>query len=189
MTTNRSIKVYRVVAFIAAFVFGCASGAEETGSTAGKTFAWKSQNMHFYDAARFEDDTVKVQLEDAMVEGLEARGLRFVVSLESADLELSYVAVLENEATPAEVVAFLQANPDIAKLADEEHRFEEGMLYAKLVNRQGRGKVWDNTYRGLVALDMPGTPREERLHELMAEFLSTLPHWGTGHWGRTKPGY
>ena len=175
MARNRTVQVSRIMSLFVSLAIGYASGAEETGAAARETFAWKSQNMHFYDAARFGDDTVKEQLENAMVEGLEARGLRLVASLESADLEFSYVAALANAASPEEVAAFWQANPDIADLVDEAHRFEEGMLYAKLVDRRTRATAWENTYRGLVALDMPGAPRKERMQELMAEFLSTYP--------------
>jgi len=173
MAANQATQLSRLAALVVALAISCAGSAQETSSSADKTFAWENQNMHFYDAARFGDDTVKQQLETAIVAGLEERGLRFVSSIESADLELSYVAVLEDAATPEEVAVFWQANPDIAGMADEAHRFEEGMLYAKLVNRLSREKAWDNTYRGLVALDMPGAPREERMEELMAEFLST----------------
>lgn len=173
MSVNRSVQVSRIVLLVVALGFACASEAEEMGSGAGKTFAWESQNMHFYDAARFGDDTIKLQLEDAIVEGLEEKGLRFVDSIESADLELSYVAVLENVATAEEVAAFWQANPDIAGMFDETHRFEEGMLYAKLVHRETRGKTWENTYRGVVALDMPQAARRERLLESVTKFLST----------------
>jgi Domain of unknown function (DUF4136) len=172
-TKNRTAPIYRIMSLFVTLAIGYACSAGETASTAGKTFAWERHNMHFYDAARFGDDTVRQQLETAIVAGLEERGMRFVSSIESADLELSYVAVLKDAATPEEVTAFWQANPDIAGMADVEHRFERGMLYAKLVNRISREKVWDNTYRGLVALDMPGAPREERMNELMAKFLST----------------
>jgi len=161
------------MAFVVTFAIGYASGAEETGSAPGKTFAWESQNMHFYDASRFGDDTIKEQLETAIVAGLKQRGLRFVSSVESAELELSYVVVLENEATQEEVAAFRQANPNIVGPAEDMQKFEEGMLYAKLVNKGSGEKVWDNTYRGMTALDMPGAPRRERMDELITEFLST----------------
>lgn len=172
---NWSVQAARTTLFFLACVLACTSGAQESATTPGKTFAWESQNMHFYDSARFGDDTIKAQLEDALIAGLEAKGLRFVPSIESADLELSYVAVLENAATAQEVAAFFQANPEIAGDAGAADRFEEGMLYAKLVDRRSRAKAWENTYRGFVALDIPEAPRKERFEELTVEFFADYP--------------
>ena len=169
------LDVSRMLAFVAALAIGFTCGAEETDSTAGKSFAWVGQNMHFYDASRFGETPIREMLENGIVAGLEERGLRFVASLESADMELSYVAVLGNKATDEEITAFRQAHPDIAGLAEDPEEFEQGLLFAKLVDRRTREKVWENTYRGLVALDMPQAQRTERLNELIENFVSTYP--------------
>ncbi len=157
--TNRLTQISQIVLFVLALTIGTACGAQETGSTAAKTFAWVGQNMHFYDASRFGQTPIREMLENGIVAGLQDRGMRFVASLESADMELSYVAVLGNEASNEEIAAFRQANPEIAQLADDPKKFEQGMLYAKLVDRRTRDKVWDNTLRELIALDMPEASR------------------------------
>ena len=170
---NGTVQMSRIVIFVVTLATGYACVGEEHLPATGKTFAWVSQNVHFYDAARFANAPIKEQLENAIVVGLEARGLRFVASLDSADLGLSYIVVLENEATPKEIATFREAHPHIAALPNDPEKFEGGMLFAKLVNRQTRVKLWDNTYRGIVAFDMPAAPRRERMSEMVTSLLST----------------
>ena len=52
-----------------------------------------------------------------------------------ADLVLSYIAVLENEASEEEVAAFWAENPDILVPSEHPHKFERGMLFVKLAER------------------------------------------------------
>ena len=142
------------------------------GHGGARTFSWVSQNVHFYDAARFTNAPIREQLEAALIAAFEARGLKFVDSIEDADLGLSYVAVLQNAASDEEIASFRSAHPDIASLPNDPQQFESGMLFAKLVERHTRVKIWDNTYRGLVALDMPEAPRKQRMDELITFLLS-----------------
>jgi hypothetical protein len=172
LALNKAALLAAVIGLFAAFGVFTTATADEPGGATAATFAWETQNMHFYDAARFTDDSVRKQLEDTIVAEFESRGLKFVDSAESADFLLSYVAVLENAASAAEVVAFWNANPDVAKDANRPDEIEEGMLYAKLIERGSRTKVWENTYRGLVVLDMAEETRAERLPKLVHEFLS-----------------
>ncbi len=146
--------------------------AEEQLRATGKTFAWVQQNVHFYDAARFPDWNVKQNLESGIIAAFEAKGLKFVDSIEGADLGLSYIAVLENAATPTEIAEFREIHPHIAALPNDPQKFEGGMLFAKLVDQDTRVKVWDNTFRGMVALDMPEAPRQERMQEMITTLLS-----------------
>lgn len=140
----------------------------------GKTFALVATNVHFYDATRFENAPIKDQLEAALIAGLESKGLKYVDSGATADLELSYIAVLENAATDAEIATFRAAHPHIASLPNNPQQFEGGMVFAKLAYRDSRVKIWDNTYHGLVALDMPAEPRKVRMQEMIDSLLSTL---------------
>lgn len=148
--------------------------AEEHGAP-HRTFAWKAENMHFFDAPRFSNSPVKAMLEEALVEALTARGLTFVESAEGADLELSYVAALENQATVEEIAVFRASHPDIAALEEGPALFEQGVLFAKLAARGSGAIYWQSTYRGLAVLDMPDEERRRRLDELMEEFLVGLP--------------
>jgi hypothetical protein len=170
---NRKILISPLVMFFAVLAINSVGVAQEQVSRTGRTFAWVSQNVHFYDAARFPDWNVKEKLEDAIIAGFEKKGLNFTESLEAADFELSYIAVLENASTPTEIASFREAHPEIAALPNDPEKFEGGMLFAKLVNRHTRVKMWDNTYRGIVALDMPEAPRAKRVDEIVTELLST----------------
>ncbi|MGR9091338.1 MAG: hypothetical protein ACU85U_12235 [Gammaproteobacteria bacterium] len=161
------------ISFFAAIML-CAQNSIAEERAPGKTFAWLERNVHFYDAARFTNAPIKEQLEAALIAGLESKGLKFVDSFDSADLELSYIAVLENAATATEIATFRTAHPDIVSLPDNPKQFEGGMLFVKLVDRDTRVKVWDNTYRGIIALDMPEEPRKVRMNELIESLISTL---------------
>ena len=88
---------------------------------------------------------------------------------------MSYIAALENEATPEEVAAFRASHPDIAALDMGPAKFEHGMVFVKLVDRGTGEKVWQSTQRRLVALDMPEEERKQRLHEIIRDLLSTYP--------------
>ncbi len=169
----RSSCMHRYFVFIAALLISSPGSADEHLSAGTKTFAWAVQNVHFYDAPRFGRAPIKEMLEKEIVEELEKRNLRLVTSVEAADLELSYIAVLENEATHEEMEAFHQRNPDIAALHMDSEKFEQGVLFAKLVDRRTGQKVWESTQRGLVALSMPEVQRTKRLSEIIRDLVST----------------
>ena len=169
---HQTTRLSRILLFAVCLVVCGVSIAEEQLPATGKTFAWVKQNVHFYDAARFPDWNIKQELESGIIAAFEAKGLKFVDSIEDADLGLSYIAVLENAATPTEIAEFRETHPHIAALPNDPQKFEGGMLFAKLVDLHTRVKVWDNTYRGMVALDMPAAPREQRMQELLTTLLS-----------------
>jgi len=159
----------RSLIFAATALFALSAGAEP----GVKTFGWVTQNMHFYDAPRLGNESIKGQLESSIQRELERKGLKFVSSIDTADLALSYVAVLENAAEPDEVAVFWAENPDIAQNPDRPHKFERGMLFVKLADKATNKTVWKNTYRGLVALDMPDSPRQKRLHQIVVSLLAS----------------
>lgn len=173
---KKKVQVARQCVFISLFaaIMLCAQSSFADERASGKTFGWLERNVHFYDAARFTNAPIKEQFEAALIAGLESRGLKFIDSADSADLELSYIVVLENAATATEITTFRTAHPDIASLPDNPQQFEGGMIFAKLVDRDTRVKVWDNTYRGMVALDMPEEPRKLRMQELIETLIATL---------------
>jgi len=159
--------------FLLASFAGGACVAEDVTSKPRHTFAWKTENMHFYDAPRFREAGIKEALETRLVEKLQNRGLDFVATVEDADFALSYVAVLENYASADEKAGFLAAHKVLAEREDAPTEFEHGILYVKLADRRTGAKVWDSTVHRLVALDMPDDLREQRLGEILDELLAT----------------
>ena len=147
--------------------------------TSGQTFTWSPRGKHFYDAPRLQGASVQALLETALVEALEKRNLRLSPPDVQADLELSYVAALEGDATADQIAAFWRSDPAIAVLdarSTESTGFEHGTLFVKLVDRRTRQKVWSNTVRGLVPLDIPEQERKQRVTEVVEAVMSTYPN-------------
>jgi len=166
----------RNITFTLMLVLAMPGLAQQT-STPAQTFAWSSTGVHFYDAPRLyvEGGSVQALLEAALVSKLEEYNLRFVTSTAEADLELSYVAALEKDATPAEIAAFHQSEPVMAALDKNSTEFEHGMVFVKLADQRTGQKLWSNTVRGLVALDMSKEERKRRVVEVVDTIMSTYP--------------
>lgn len=168
-------QISAIMLIVLGAVLSAALSAQEpaTGQS-GKTFAWQRTSTFFYDAPRFEGEPVQEQLEAAMVGAMQARGYRLVDSVKQADLELSYVAVLQNASSTSDIASFREAHPSIAGLEDGPSKFEGGVLYTKLVDHGSKTKIWENRYQGLVALDMPQAQRAIRTNEIIEEVFSTF---------------
>ena len=141
----------------------------------GDTFSWMISGIFFYDAARFKDSDIRVNLEKTIISELKDKGYHFVESAADADFHIGYSLVLESAFSETEIEELYQKQQEFKSMQLDPEEFEHGTFIIKAVDPKTRHHFWRNTLKGFANLGMTGEIRDQRLHAGVKEILNSFP--------------
>lgn len=138
----------------------------------GSRISWGEKT--FFDAPRFNDKNIEEKLDLALLDGLNAKGLKFTNHPDNSEYLLSYTLVLGEIIGEQESLEIKTADPDLVNAKDIS-TLEYGKLLLVFRVRETGELVWQNGVSDFASIDMPNDIRQQRLLKIVEILLDELP--------------
>ena len=146
-----------------------------TMSASANVFAWKPGGVHVVPGEKFNVDAMRTVISSSIKELMLKKGYRFGDASSNPDLQVSYLAALEEAVSDDEIVRRFGMMPGFNRPNPDTARYQKGTIVIDIMDVETGKSVWRGAVQGFAVIERSQEERQQRVNAIIGELMAQFP--------------